>query len=398
MVYCIFSAQYRPTVGGVENYTHYLAGEMARRGDKAVVVTSALPGLSARETLPDGVEVFRLPSAAAGGGRLPFVKNNAETKALMAEVAALKPDRVILQTRLYTLSLLGARFARARGLPAILIEHGHAYTTTGNPVVNAGLALYTLGLRKKLLRLCPNVYAVSQSASAWLAAHGTKAKGLLHNSISGRAIRAARDVSDGAKADGRDCRKEAGVPDSAYVVAYTGRLIPQKGIPELVLAVKGYNSTAEIPLFLLLAGEGELEGTLAADADPHIRCLGRLPFKEVVALLTRADIFCLPTEMAEGLPTSLLEAAACGAFSIATNMGGIPEILPPGGECGILLPDNRPKTIQAALEKSLADPAYRAGAAKKLQQRVLADFTYEALYEKINALPWASAVRPERTP
>lgn len=399
MKYCIFSAQYRPTVGGVENYTYYLTDRMVRGGDSAIVVTSALPSTSARETQPNGVEVFRLPSHFSGG-RLPFVKTGAETRTLMAEVAALKPERVILQTRLYTLSLLGARFAKEQGLPSILIEHGHAYTTSGNPLVNAGLAAYTSGLRKKIFALCPEVYAVSQSAAGWLAAHGTNPRGLLYNSISVDAIRDA--------GGGRDFRAEAGVPANGYIVAYTGRLIPQKGVPELAQAVAMYNERHASPLTLLLAGEGELEESLAGNRDPRIRCLGRLAFPEVVALLKAADIFCLPTDMNEGLPTSLLEAGACGTFAIATDRGGVHEILPrggtreearqtgqgpgeaclSGGEYGMLLDDNRPGTLLAALEAALADPAYRKRAAKRLQQRVVEHFSYDALYEKVTQLPW----------
>ncbi len=384
-VYCIFSAQYRPTVGGVENHTYYLADQMARRGDAAIVVTSALPGLPEWEAQPNGVQVVRLPSFLPAGGKLPFVRRNARTKALMARVAALKPERVILQTRLYTLSLLGARFAKQQGLPAILIEHGHAYTTTANLLVNAGLSVYTAGLRKRILALCPSVYAVSESAAAWLDAHGVRPLGVLHNAVSADAIR------DAQSKPGRDYRREAGLPPNGHLIVYTGRLMPAKGVPQLVQAVQEYNRSHEDPLCLLLAGEGALEQTLARDGDPHIRCLGRLPFAEVVALLGCADVFCLPTDMNEGLPSSLLEAAACGVYAIATNRGGIREVLPPGGEYGALLPDNRPGTLLRALEDALADPGRRAQVATRLQERVLASFSYSALWEQLSALPWTDS-------
>ena len=50
MTILYFSAQYLPTVGGVERYTWNLALRTVRAGHRAVVVTSALPGLPVHET------------------------------------------------------------------------------------------------------------------------------------------------------------------------------------------------------------------------------------------------------------------------------------------------------------------------------------------------------------
>ena len=61
MTILFFSAQYLPTVGGVERYTWNLALRAAKEGYRAVVVTSALPGLPARESDENHIEVRRLP-------------------------------------------------------------------------------------------------------------------------------------------------------------------------------------------------------------------------------------------------------------------------------------------------------------------------------------------------
>ena len=55
LVFCFFSAQYLPTVGGVERYTLNLAKRMVQAGHKAIVVTSALHGLPAHEQDANGI-------------------------------------------------------------------------------------------------------------------------------------------------------------------------------------------------------------------------------------------------------------------------------------------------------------------------------------------------------
>lgn len=59
--YVIFSAQYLPSMGGVENFTASLAKELASQGHRVTVVTSQVPNTSSREDT-QGFEVVRLPA------------------------------------------------------------------------------------------------------------------------------------------------------------------------------------------------------------------------------------------------------------------------------------------------------------------------------------------------
>ena len=57
MKFIIFSAQYLPTVGGVERYTNSLAKKLIAKGHKVSVVTSSLPGQPDVETDSDGIKI-----------------------------------------------------------------------------------------------------------------------------------------------------------------------------------------------------------------------------------------------------------------------------------------------------------------------------------------------------
>ena len=62
---------------GVERYTWNLARRCVAAGHRALVVTASLPGLPARETDADGIEILRLPSLPVMNGRFPVLKPTA---------------------------------------------------------------------------------------------------------------------------------------------------------------------------------------------------------------------------------------------------------------------------------------------------------------------------------
>jgi glycosyltransferase involved in cell wall biosynthesis len=89
--------------------------------------------------------------------------------------------------------------------------------------------------------------------------------------------------------------------------------------------------------------------------------------KDMSALWARAHIAVLPSRR-EGLPMSLLEAAACGRPMVATDVPGCREIVKPG-ETGLLVPVDDPAALAAAISKLVADAELRArygAAARKL--------------------------------
>ena len=116
MTICYFSAQYLPTVGGVERYTWNLARCTVAAGHRAIVVTSALPNLPEREIDGDGIEIYRLPVWPVMSGRFPIIKPGARFDALTAQIWAQKLDFCVVQTRMYTQSVWAARAAKRRGV------------------------------------------------------------------------------------------------------------------------------------------------------------------------------------------------------------------------------------------------------------------------------------------
>ena len=152
-------------------------------------------------------------------------------------------------------------------------------------------------------------------------------------------------------ADKQDSKNSLHLTGST-VLLFTGRLTAQKGLPNLLLALRQVVAV-QSNVHLLLAGEGEERQRLEALAselglESHLTFLGRCD--SVQSYLNVADIFVLPS-LSEGISNSLLEAMASGLPCIATNVGGSVEALG-GGACGILISPNSVEQLANAIIKS----------------------------------------------
>ena len=132
---CLFSALYRPSMGGVETYTESLARALYEMGAEVTVATCNTHGLAARER-ENGVNVVRFPCKPLLGGRFPLVKNDEEAKRLWTHLEDEHFDYVIANTRFYTLTERALDFATRAGVVPLLIEHGSAHLTMGLSLIH----------------------------------------------------------------------------------------------------------------------------------------------------------------------------------------------------------------------------------------------------------------------
>ncbi len=96
--------------------------------------------------------------------------------------------------------------------------------------------------------------------------------------------------------------------------------------------------------------------------------------------LKNFDIFVLPS-LKEGLPYVLLEAGLAEIPIIATNVGGIPEIIE-NGKTGLLIKPADPKEIADAIEKLIKDPELAKTFAQNARQKIIQDFSFEKMLDR----------------
>lgn len=369
---CLFSALYAPSVGGVETYTACLARALAALGHRVIVVTSNVCGLPERES-DGGVEMIRLPSRTLLGGRFPMPRKDAAYRRLMSWLEEQDVESVVVNTRFYPLSREGLAFAQSKGVVPVLIEHGSAHLTVGSPLADAGVCLVEHAITRHALRLPASCYAVSRKASAWLSHFSATSRGELSNSIDADAYL--------AQASARSFHEELNLPPDAFVAAFVGRLVREKGVLELARAVELVGN--DRPLVALVAGEGPLRAELTPFEGSRFHLLGSLDRADVAALLSQADVLCLPSR-SEGFATALLEAAACWTPAIVTDVGGTDELVP-DDRFGTVIPNADPPTIARALEDAASDAEATAAQGRLVGQLVRDEYSWKRTAERVLA-------------
>jgi glycosyltransferase involved in cell wall biosynthesis len=141
---------------------------------------------------------------------------------------------------------------------------------------------------------------------------------------------------------------------------------------------------------LRIAGDGPLRTELEEQARGlPIEFLGNQPQSEISRLLASSEIFVLPSRVAksgdrEGLPVTLMEAAASSSFVVASKLAGIDELVV-DGESGLLVQPDDPAQLIEALAAGLADPNLRRRLARELSLSAQR-FDIKVIGDQYNAL------------
>jgi glycosyltransferase involved in cell wall biosynthesis len=185
-------------------------------------------------------------------------------------------------------------------------------------------------------------------------------------------IAASNELAEAARALGaREVRViPSGVELPAHVgeealpaeILYAGRLSAEKGVLELVEGASGLN--------LVVAGDGPLRRRV-----PQAR--GFVPHAELQALYARAAVVTCPSRR-EGFGVACLEAMAHARPVVATNVGGLRDLVV-DGETGILVPPRDPPALRAAFERLLADRALRQRLGAAGRERARSHFSWDAV-------------------
>ena len=194
-----------------------------------------------------------------------------------------------------------------------------------------------------------------------------------------------------AKRSRADVRAELGIDNSETVGIIVARIDAMKGHDDLIQAWAQLHATGKKAV-LLIAGDGEARMArekLTRDCGLDAQQVQFLGFRsDAPDLLAACDFFLLPS-LTEGLPLSILEAMAQGLPIVATDVGGIPELVADGVH-GLLVPPKNPDLLASAIEKVVNDAALRGRFGTAGKRRVTEEFSfdtmicqYEAVYGRV---------------
>lgn len=318
--------------GGIGRHVAGLAADLAAVGHRVLVAGPA-----------DTAETFGLRTGQVGFVPVEIAdrpRPPADARAaLTLRRLAARADAVHAHgVRAGALAVLAARARRSR--PTVLVTVHNA-----PPEGGAARVVFT-GLERLVARGADAVLAVSADLEARARAAGARRVA--------RAVVPAPAAGPGG-ADVALTRRRLGLRPDEPVVLVLARLGEQKGLPLLLDTAALLRGGDPAPT-VLVAGDGPLRATLQRRIDAEglpVRLLGRRD--DVPDLLAAADLV-LSTSRWEGQPLGLQEALRAGRPVVATDVGGVADVL---GGAGRLVPYGDPAALAAAVRRSL-EPAEHA--------------------------------------
>lgn len=289
----------------------------------------------------------------------------------------------------------GAAWRLRRMLPEYDIVHAHA--SHAHSVV----ALASLGMPARPHRVVSRRvdFAVSTNpASKWKYRHGADLylaissgveRALQEGGVRRDRIRLVPSGIDFEKfdrvAEASYVKQEFRIPESARIVGNVAALAPHKSQSDLLHAAAAVCRAHEDVHFLIV-GEGELRATLE-DLRDRLGLKKRVTFtgfrRDVLEILSRFDVFVMSSYL-EGLGTSILDAQALGVPVVATNTGGIPDVVN-NDVSGILVPPRDPSSLASAINKMLDDTELRLRCVEEAKRRVMGYDYKQTVYKTLDA-------------
>lgn len=355
-----------PHAGGVESHVRALSRELAREGHAVTVLTSRHDPALPEEEVREGYRIRRVRT-------LGVLFNTPLDTGIVRAVREENADVVHLHYPPPLTSYFAARGLRGASTPVVLTYHCDLYL----PGIG-GRFLTTLFERLFLPFTLGRVDRVITH---------TRSYAITSVALRGRAVEVIPSSVDVDRfrpdVDGSEVRRRLRL-DGKRVLAFTGRLVPHKGVDAILRVLPSLPSD----VVLLVVGHGpRLEDLLALarglGVEDRVRFCPSVPDEELPAYLRVADLFVFPSQnRLEGFGLAVVEAMAAGLPVVTADMPGVREVIEPGKE-GLLVEPLLGADLSARLLELLNDPDRRArmGAAarRRAEERYALPVTAAAL-------------------
>lgn len=343
---------YPPHIGGVASHTYLLSKELIKRGDDVYVLTYPHPDIHDL----NGIHVETAPTVNIKGLRGFIFLISATLK-------------LIFMTRKYEFDLVHAHFLIPPGLIAVLAG---VITRKKLVVTVHGSDIFILASNPILRRL---IKYILKKADYVVVVNETIRDKILELKLTGldgkiKVTHNAVDIEKYNPHTPTNFAQEIGMSSTKLVVLFVGNLVSQKGLRYLLEAKKLLKSPAE----LVIVGDGplmtDLKRMVKTEEIEDVTFTGAR--RDVYQIMPAADLFVLPS-VSEGFPITLLEAFACGLPAVATNVGGIKELVT--SEVGLIVPSADPLALAEGIDTILQNDDLKQDMGLKARKKAL-DYSY----------------------
>jgi len=354
---------YPPDAGGVAASSSRIAGALAGLGAHVDVVAWTRAMQAGQVARAEG------PSAAYRIGRfrewdttLPHTLN------LLDWLRSIAPYDLVWGHYLSPAGFLAAWFGRLHAVPSVVSIRGNDLDRDVFPPGDFARLQWTLTHATCVTAVTREL---ARKAQALCGRHDTVH---LQNAVDTDRFNPAPDERLAVRA-------RLGIGEEEAILGFCGELREKKGLVHLLHALLAVRRVR--PARLLLIGDvrpSEMPRLAQAIAPAHIQeqiiITGQLPPEAVNAHLQACDVYLQPS-LWDGMPNALLEAMAAGCGCIASDAGGIPEIITPGVD-GVIVPRWQLHRLgEAVLEWLDAGAAHRERIRQAARTRVVDAFSPE---------------------
>ena len=186
------------------------------------------------------------------------------------------------------------------------------------------------------------------------------------------------------------------------IILTVGRVVERKGIAYLLRALPKIAAILDAKVAIVGKGDPKVEADLHAIVEEsrlqdRVVFAGKVPEAQLIEWYQTCDVFCLPAIVdsqgeTEGLGVVLLEALNYARPVVASDVGGIPDIIK-DGRTGLLCPEKDPDALAAAILKLLSDPALGETLGRQGHDFVRKEFSWENIVSQWEAF-YAQASGP----
>lgn len=362
----------RPAAGGIKSHVRALSSGLAARGHHVEI---AAPGDSdvAIEARALGFTVHPISLA----GPLHPLKDSRAVAAVRGIIRSGRFD--LVHAHGFKAGLVGRLGMRRSGVRTFVLT-AHNHVLSRDETSTAAKWRYRF-VERRLAGLVTRYIAVSDSVrNELIDAYGLPARRVvtIHNGIE-----MAPFLTPHSRAE---ARADLGLPSNAPLVGLAARFSTQKGLRHLISALPQLRRL-EPGATLALGGSGPLEAELrelaaALEVSGSVRWMGEV--LDMPHFLAALDVYVSPS-VTEALGIGLIEASAAGVAVVATNVGGVSEVVV-DGETGLLVPPSDPSALAVAVARLLEDRALAQRLSSAARARVTEAFTAERMLDATVAL------------
>lgn len=318
----LITISFSPNIGGLETYLDDLCGYLTKRKHKIHVISYQPTTTNDRGRVVDKtgcMEVYRIPWF--GRGLFHRLEPYPVLKFMYLTPMLLIGSLLLMLRRHHNIDVV-----HAHGLNAAFIAKALKKMFRKRSVVSIH-AVYNLDYRFTFARL---VKWVLKEFDMILVPSERSKRDLLAAGISADILKVCSewvDLNVYKPLDKKECKRELGL-EGKFVVLFVGRLLEKKGIQLLLDVASNMDSD---DLVFAFVGDGPLSNEIRAKATTQNNVFfgGKVPASVLVESYNAADIVVVPSLYDEVFGRVILEAVSCGTPVVASNKGGIPEILPP---------------------------------------------------------------------